>query len=895
MDNIQNNNNHGGDFYLWQQETGISQENILDFSVNVRPDGMPDFIKASLFQTLNTIQYYPSKEANELKDLASQFYHLKPENFVFANGSNELFFALTRALRPNYHKAIIIEPAFSEYQNALEKNYFTIEHIITELPPIISIKHLEETGLFSKEIENQQKNIIEKLKQQILSLEDNCLIFLANPSNPCGSFIPQNQLLSIIQNKQQCLFIIDEAFIEYTKAQSLIYHLPKNAIIIRSLTKFYALAGLRLGYLACHETFAQKIQKELPCWNVNTFAIQVAKTLFTKHKIVQNDLHKHQELSIQRKKDLYKKLLTISGLTLYASWANYIFIHLDNDYLGKKHFWLYLLEKFHITIRDCSNYYGLKTGYYRIAVRFEEDHTKLCNALSSLLFQKNTFTKKKTPALMLLGTSSNAGKSILTAAFCRIFTQDGYKVRPFKAQNMSLNSGVTALGEEMGRAQLVQAIACKVDPDARMNPILLKPQTDMGSQIIVLGKPIGTALAKEYYQKKNELWKYVTKAYDELANEADIMVLEGAGSPAEINLKENDIVNIKMAQYANASTLLVGDIDRGGIYASFLGTWQTFNYLEEKQLTGFLVNRFRGDSSLLAPAHTYMQNTTGKPVLGIIPYIKDLNLPEEDMAGSIWANKIQKYSIPKEQNQNRKLDIAIIMLNKISNHTDFEALALEQDCIVRAVRTTQDFGDPDLVILPGSKSVVEDLKQIRSNGLAQKILEFSNKNGFILGICGGLQMLGKEILDPYHIETNEEKTAGLGLLPLTSTFNKEKCLTTVENIQSPLSSSIYGYEIHHGETTMLSKNFDAYFQDSHKIYGYVKNTIWATYIHGLFDSDNFRHEFLNYIRQHLGLNKMQHYVPYNIEKSLDNLANIVRNNVDMNAIYQSLGLSKNIL
>ena len=493
---------------------------------------------------------------------------------------------------------------------------------------------------------------------------------------------------------------------------------------------------------------------------------------------------------------------------------------------------------------------------------------------------------------MLLGTSSNAGKSILTAAFCRIFTQDGYKVRPFKAQNMSLNSGVTALGEEMGRAQIVQAMACKVDPDAKMNPILLKPQTDMGSQIIVLGKPIGTALAREYYQKKNELWQYVTKAYDELAEEADIMVLEGAGSPAEINLKENDIVNIKMAQYANASTLLVGDIDRGGIYASFLGTWQTFDYLEEKQLTGFLVNCFRGDSSLLAPAHEYIHNVTNKPVLGVIPYIKELNLPEEDMAGSIWANKIQEHCIKQENNQDRKLDIAIIMLNKISNHTDFEALALEPDCIVRAVRNIQDFGDPDLVILPGSKSVVEDLKYLQLNGLAQKILDFAKKEGFILGICGGLQMLGKEILDPYHIETKEEKIQGLGLLPLTSTFNKEKCLTTVENIQSPLSSSIYGYEIHHGETTMLENNFDAYFQDKQKIYGYAKNKIWATYIHGLFDNDTFRHEYLNYIRTQLGLNKMQHYHTYNIDKSLDKLASIVRNNVDMNTIYQSLGLIK---
>ena len=897
MNTLLNKYSHGGDFYFWQQQTGISPKNIIDFSVNIRPDGMPEFIKATLINALNTLHCYPSPEANELKDLASQYYQLKPQNFVFANGSNELFYALAQALKTTYTQATIIEPAFSEYQKALEKNGYTIQHINAELPPILSHNSLDEQTLFSLDIENQQKIVLQKLIEQILIIQDNSLIFIANPANPSGSFFPQEELLSLINEKKNCLFIIDEAFIEYTKAKSLLYALPQNAIIIRSVTKFYALAGLRLGYLACNEELANKIQKELPCWNVNNFAIQVAKKLFTHNEIIQNDLEKHQTLNILRKKDLYTKLLEIKGLTLYASWSNYILFSVN-----KENLWQELLEKHSITIRDCANYYGLEKNFYRVAVRFEEDHTKLCQALKHILTNDEPIFPQKKPALMLLGTSSNAGKSILTAAFCRIFTQDGYKVRPFKAQNMSLNSGVTALGDEMGRAQIVQAIACKTDPDARMNPILLKPQTDMGSQIIVLGKPIGTANAREYYKKKNELWKYVTKAYDELSNESDIMLLEGAGSPAEINLKENDIVNIKMAQYANASTLLVGDIDRGGIYASFLGTWQTLTYMEEKQITGFLVNRFRGDSSLLTPAHEYMQNVTGKPVLGVIPYIWNLNLPEEDMAGSIWANKIQEINYKKDNEPNRKLDIAIIMLGKISNHTDFEPLALEEECIVRAVRNTQDFGDPDLVILPGSKSVVEDLKHIKENGLAQKIVEFAQNNGFILGICGGLQMLGKEILDPHHIETNIEKTEGLGLLALSSIFNKEKCLTTVENIQSPLSSTIYGYEIHHGETTeetrikqersekTINQNFDAYFHDKEKVYGYAKNRIWATYIHGLFDNDSFRHEYLNYIRENLGLNKMTKYIPYNIEKSLDNLANIVRNNVDMQTIYKSLGL-----
>lgn len=885
---------HGGDFYHWNKQMGIAQQDILDFSVNVRPEGMPDFLKAGLLKTLNGLSAYPSPHAEELQELCAEYYGLAPQNFVFGNGSNELFTALASALKKRgISRAYIFEPAFSEYRFSLEKAGISAESVPCPLIPLDKAEIQNPAFCMNAEtILQNRETVLESIEKSLETFCADSVIFLANPANPSGFFITREKLLPLIDKRKDCLFVIDEAFIEYTGEKSLIFSLPDNAVIVRSLTKFYAAAGVRLGYIACGRNLAEEIQNLLPTWNVNSFAVALGKILFTHHETVNKDAETARRLNNGRKTDLYKKLAEIQGIALYPSCSNYILFSLKN---APCDFWQNLLAKHHISLRNCANYAGLEQGsFFRAAVRFPEDHDKLCNAIKDLLAQPAPAEMpKKKPALMLLGTSSNAGKSILTAAFCRIFTQDGYTVRPFKAQNMSLNSGVTLLGDEMGRAQIVQARACNTEPDCKMNPILLKPQTDTGSQIIVRGKPIGTAHAREYYQKKQELWEIVTKTYDELAEEADIMVLEGAGSPAEINIKENDIVNIKMAEYAKASTLLVGDIDRGGIYASFLGTWQTFTPQEEKLLTGFLVNRFRGDATLLAPAHDYLEELTGKKVLGVIPYIKDMNLPEEDMAGALWNTAANRHEKLDYGNKDRKLDIALVMLGKISNHTDFEPLALEEHCLVRPVYSAAELGTPDLIILPGSKSVVADLEELNQKGLAEKIKSCA-KDTFILGVCGGLQMLGKEILDPDQIETSQVKTQGLDLLPISSTFYKEKQLTVVENIESPLGACIYGYEIHHG----LSKTLDntetqGYFKDKDgNIYGFAQNNIWATYVHGLFDDDAFRLQFINHVRNFRGLNPAASCTPYALDASLNRLADIVRNNVDMQAIYESLGISR---
>ncbi len=503
--------------------------------------------------------------------------------------------------------------------------------------------------------------------------------------------------------------------------------------------------------------------------------------------------------------------------------------------------------------------------------------------------------KPKTPALMLQGTSSNAGKSVLAAAFCRIFVQDGYAVAPFKAQNMSLHSGVTLTGEEMGRAQMVQAQAARVTPHAGMNPILLKPHSDTGSQVVVLGKAVGHMRVKEYFAKKQELWHTVTAAYDALAAQYDIMVLEGAGSPAEINLKSHDIVNMRMAAHAKASVLLVGDIDRGGVYASFLGTWHTFTEAEKALLTGYVVNRFRGDASYLDEAHVYMQEKTQKPVLGVIPHIHDLGIPEEDMAGCQWSG--MGFATSEEKCRDA-LDVGVIMLRHMSNYTDMAPLMQEKDIKLRPIYSAQDFGSPQVLIIPGSKSVVADLALLRQNGLVEKILEHGAKQGWIFGICGGLQMLGTEIYDPHGVESANPVQQGLGLMDICSTFAQQKTLKHVRAATTPLGVMAEGYEIHHGVSShgplaqpLFLRNDKHYANEAERICGYVSGRRYATYLHGIFDNDAFRRAFINHVRKDLDLPAFTgEGAVYNVEKALDRVADVVRESCDMQAVYASMGL-----
>ena len=518
-------------------------------------------------------------------------------------------------------------------------------------------------------------------------------------------------------------------------------------------------------------------------------------------------------------------------------------------------------------------------------------------------------------AIMVAGTMSNAGKSFLAAGLCRIFTEDGYRVAPFKAQNMALNSFITKNGEEMGRAQAVQAEACRKAPDVRMNPILLKPTTDKGSQVIVLGAPAAEMDAREYYRHKSDFLPVIREAYDSLARENDIIVLEGAGSPAEINLMEHDIVNLPMAAYAGAPVLLVGNIDPGGVFAQLYGTVKLLGEEEQAQIAGLIINQFRGDPSILEPGLSMLEERTGKRVLGVVPYMDVTLEPEDSLAmretplreTSLGAascsgklnGEARNREILNEEPPYRDLppgeeagvEIAVIRFPRISNFTDFEAFLLEEDVRIRYVKGREELGTPDAIILPGTKSTISDLLWMRQNGLETAVRRAHAGGTFIMGICGGYQMLGKQILDPQGIERKGE-AQGMGLLDMVTVFGPEKVMRQVTGVSAfgiPMldGKKMTGYEVHMGrEESRNSAPEDRKAGDQ---------GVAGTYIHGLFDEEEFREAFLEYLYKRKGMSRQERgrmaakrYRDFK-EEQLEHLAAVLRESLDMPAIYDILG------
>lgn len=478
--------------------------------------------------------------------------------------------------------------------------------------------------------------------------------------------------------------------------------------------------------------------------------------------------------------------------------------------------------------------------------------------------------------LMIQGTMSNAGKSIIVTALCRIFTQDGYRVAPFKSQNMALNSFITEDGYEMGRAQVVQAEACKKKPSYLMNPILLKPTTDVGSQVIVNGKPIGNYKAVDYFKMKKSLIPDIMAAFNKLEEENDIIIIEGAGSPAEINLKSCDIVNMGLAKMLNAPVLLVGDIDRGGVFAQLYGTVELLEQEEKDLIKGLIINKFRGDKSILQSGLDTIEDLTKKKVVGVVPYVY-VDIDDEDSLSERLNNNIQK-----------AIDIAVIKLPRISNFTDFNVFNSFKNVSVRYVDRVRDLKDPDMIIIPGTKSTISDLKWLRQSGLESAILKEQAKNKIIFGICGGYQMLGDKLADPYEVEGGGEVN-GLGLLNINTTFEKEKRTVQVhgiiENVKGSLSilngSNYTGYEIHNG------------LSDSKELISSNGN-VYGTYVHGIFDESDVALKIVSMLCGQKGI-KMEDIMDFDYQeykdKEYDKLAAAVRESLDMDLIYQILNES----
>jgi adenosylcobyric acid synthase len=493
--------------------------------------------------------------------------------------------------------------------------------------------------------------------------------------------------------------------------------------------------------------------------------------------------------------------------------------------------------------------------------------------------------------IMIQGTGSYVGKSVVTAALCRYFRQEGFRVAPFKSQNMSNNSFVTAEGGEIGRSTAFQARACGIEPRVDMNPILLKPSSETGAQVVVLGKAVKVMSAREYHQYQPQLLQVIRESFQRLSQQNDIVVIEGAGSPAEINLRPFDIVNMATARMASAPVVIVGDINLGGVFAWLVGTLELLTVEERALVKAFIINKFRGDISLLYGGLEMLEKMTGKKVLGVLPYVKDLAVAEEDgIPDSKWKGPWI--------HDPTKLHVQVILLPHISNSTDFESLELEPDVGLRYVAQTPPPGEPppDLLVIPGSKSTMADLAYLRSSGLADYIRHCHESGASVVGICGGYQMLGRELLDPMEVESSTSSMEGLGLLETITTFEPVKTTKQARALSLDHEEEIIGYEIHMGQTQSTPATQPRFRiireggKPTDRFDGAISadGSVWGTYLHGAFDAPAFRRRILNDLRSRHRWTPLPISSDIQSATGLDSLATLIREHLDLAILDQIL-------
>ncbi len=856
---IVSDSGHGGNVHRLVRQGRFKSGALLDFSANINPLGPPEWVRATLSRSIEKLVHYPDPDCYDLTAAIGEHFGVSADLIVPANGTTELLYHLPKIIGKK--RAVIPVPSYIDYAKVMRLAGVVVEYFF--LKP--------------------EDNFVFDPKALASTLTGEEVVVIGSPNNPTGTLVDPSTVLGLATDFPQTIFIIDEAFLDFVETGRTLAGRAENILTLNSMTKFFAIPGLRLGFGVFPQRYACAIRGILPPWTVNTLAQAVGEQAFRD----QGYRRKTVELCSELRSELARELAEISALKVFDSSANYLFLRLldgtTSAELSEK-----LLEE-GIAIRDCSNYEGLDGTYFRIAVRTREENDVFLCALKRILHfdpaPKRLKKRQHFRPLMIQGTSSNAGKSVLVAALCRILLQDGVRVAPFKAQNMSLNSFVTIDGLEMGRAQVVQAQAARLDPDARMNPVLLKPNSDTGSQVIVKGKPVGNMNVMEYVAYKDKAWQAARESFDELAGDYDAVVLEGAGSPGEVNLKHHDIVNMRMAQYAGANVLLVGDIDRGGVYASFVGTMEVLAEWERRLVAGFIVNRFRGQASLLESAHSYVYAHTGRRVFGVVPYLHDLGIPEEDSV----SFKSGLFDAIRPQSPH--VEIALISLPHISNFTDIEPFVAEPDVYLRVVSHPRDLGRPDAVIIPGSKNVIGDLTALKETGLADAIRLLGENGCEIVGLCGGYQMLGKKVEDPYSIESDHGDIEGLGLLNVVTRMERQKRLVRQKGIHLASKCPVHGYEIHHGISTSTLGHVVKFEDGTHCGSATEDGRAWGTYLHGIFDADAFRRWFIDRLKRRAGLPcDGRIHAPYDLEPAFDRLADTVRASLDMERIYALMGL-----
>jgi adenosylcobyric acid synthase len=623
---------------------------------------------------------------------------------------------------------------------------------------------------------------------------------------------------------------------------------------------------------------AQPVARLQPTWAVNALAQAAGQAALKDHAFVRRT----RDFVRAARDSLVEALRGTPGIAVFPGVANFLLLRLDCPGWSVSRLEAELARGGFL-IRNASNFWGLDDRYWRIAVRRPEENERFVAAVRQLLTGPPSQTShhdalrnrvqttegggdgfdglvrqgRNLRPLMVLGASSHAGKSLLVAGLGRLFAARGYRVAPFKAQNMSLNSFVTREGCEIARAQAVQAEACQVEPHTDMNPILLKPMRD-GCQVIVQGRPLGRMETLEYYHRRPELWPRVTAAYDRLRSRFELILLEGAGSPVEVNLRETDLVNMAMAEYADARVILVADIERGGVFAQIVGTWELLDPCERDRVIGFVINKFRGTRTLLDSGLDFLERRTGRPVLGVLPYDESIRVEEEDSLG-----------VPGSMGAERgEIDVLVVRLPGMSNFTDFWALARVPRVRVRFVARWEDWGSPDLVILPGTRTTVADLRWLERSGLKEPVCDTVRRPSapIVLGICGGFQMLGRTIEDPGGVESDVPWMAGLNMLDARTVFASEKSLHQVRGNfceDTPLGSlcvELVGYEVHMGQTLrgpsarpLLSlRRIDS---GEPLLDGAIdaSGRVWGTYVHGLLDAPPVAEQIVEWLRRRRGL------------------------------------------
>ncbi len=841
----------------------------IDFSVNLNPCGYPDSFNGIFFNPERYAVPYPPQTAAVTEALIAAELNIETERIVAGSGATELMGLLLRVLKPSL--ALYFTPTYSGYEEICSKNFIR-------------------TVALAKDLQGKTFSI--DTKRVKVSNAD--IVFIGNPDNPTGQIIAKQIILDAATENPEKYFIIDESFMDFSfnaqETSLLSSQLPENLIVLKSLTKFYSMAGLRTGFICASRQIAAQMKEIHDPWPLNGFAAPAIKAALAD----KNFFERSRKLTKELREYLANKLEDIRGLECFPSETNYIFCRLEKT--SSEDLQVQLMKR-GILIRSCADMEGLDKSYIRLAVRSRKDTDELCRELIEILGSKNgnhNQPRRKYKDILFVGTTSDSGKSTLTAAFCRFLADKGLSPCPFKAQNMSLNSFVGIDGGEMGRAQVVQAAACRIPPHSDMNPVLLKPLGDSRSQIIINGKAVANMSAREYYMHKKEFSEQAFRTFDKLQAQYDVIVMEGAGSPAEINLLEEDFVNMRMAEYANAAAVLVADIDRGGVFASIFGTIKLLPENYRKLIKAVIINKFRGDKSLLDSGIRQIEEYTGVPVIGVMPYLKNLKIEAED---SLALESFRR----KKDNPDALLKIVIVRLPRISNFTDFDAFAGINSIVVKYAENPDDLNDADMIIIPGTKNTIQDMLWMRENHIDRRIIDLAQKGKFICGICGGFQMLGEKIYDPFHMESETEKTEGLGLLPLETILEKEKILKQIEGISSEScifcqqATPFKGYEIHSGVTRViagrtiqepLKQNSDSLISGMS-----IDGNIFGTYVHGIFDRTEFRNGLLSLLCKRKGLSdktviEESSALEKAFEESIQSLVKAMKDNVNTDALMQ---------